>query len=67
MHIPKATLNNNQLSVKASEEQTFDQWQNELVDDPPVRDTRLLSDIYQQSNVAVCEPAGHKNALQDEK
>ncbi|KAF3660762.1 putative transcription factor TCP14-like [Capsicum annuum] len=58
---------NNQVSVKASEKQTFDQWQNELVDNPLVRGTRLLYDIYQQSNVEVCEPAGHDKALQDEK
>ena len=57
----------NQLSVKASEEQASDHWKNELVDDLPIRGTRLLSDIYQQSNVAVCEPAGHDEALQDKK
>jgi len=28
------------------------------VDDLPIRGTRLLSDIYQQSNVAVCEMQG---------
>ncbi|KAH0769068.1 hypothetical protein KY290_013049 [Solanum tuberosum] len=57
----------NQLSVKASEEQAFDHWKNELVDDLPIRGTRLLSDIYQQSNMAVCEPAGYDETLQDKK
>ena len=32
------------------------------VDDAPVRGTRLLSDIYQRCNVAVCEPAGFHDA-----
>jgi len=44
-------------------EQTTDQWQNELEDDPPVRGTRPLSDIYQRCNVAICKPAGHEEAL----
>ena len=29
-------------------------WQNELVDDVPVRGTRLLSDIYDRCNIVVC-------------
>ncbi|KAF3626284.1 putative hexokinase-3 [Capsicum annuum] len=58
---------NNQVSVKALEEQTSILWQNELGDDPSVRGTRLLFDIYQQSNVAVCEPVRHDKALQDAK
>ncbi|WVY97486.1 hypothetical protein V8G54_029637 [Vigna mungo] len=31
-------------------------WQNELVDDAPVRGTRSLSDIYERCNIVVCEP-----------
>ncbi|CAL5381550.1 unnamed protein product [Camellia sinensis] len=37
------------------------------VDDPPVRGTRLLSDIYQRCNVAVTEPAGFEEAKNDQK
>ena len=48
-------------------EQASDHWKYELVDDLPIRGTRLLSGIYQQSNVAVHEPAGHDEALQDKK
>ena len=32
------------------------------VDDAPVRGTRLLSEIYQRYNVAVCEPVGFHDA-----
>ncbi|KAK6793034.1 hypothetical protein RDI58_012115 [Solanum bulbocastanum] len=58
-------LEGQSTSVKASVEQAS--WKNELVDDLPIRGTGLLFDIYQQSNVAVCEPAGHDEALQDKK
>ncbi|XP_028116204.1 putative disease resistance protein RGA4 [Camellia sinensis] len=44
-----------------------EQWENKLVDDPPVRGTRSLSDIYQRCNVALCEPADHEEALKDPK
>lgn len=43
------------------------QNQDELVDDPPVRGTRLLSDIYERCNVAVLEPAGYWEAKEDPK
>lgn len=36
--------------------------QDENVDDPPVRGTRLLSDIYERCNVAVLEPANFDEA-----
>ncbi|XP_022853192.1 uncharacterized protein LOC111374707 [Olea europaea var. sylvestris] len=42
-------------------------WHNELEDDPPIRGTRPLSDIYHRCNVALCEPAGHEEALKDLK
>ena len=29
-----------------SEDQTIPQWQNEQEDEPPIRGTKLLSDIY---------------------
>ncbi|CAL5340699.1 unnamed protein product [Camellia sinensis] len=37
------------------------------VDDPPVRGTRLLSDIYQRCNVAVTKPVGFEEAKNDQK
>ncbi|KAA8531791.1 hypothetical protein F0562_006492 [Nyssa sinensis] len=40
---------------------------NDLVDDSPVRGTRLLSDIYQRCNIAVCEPAGYEDAKKDQR
>jgi len=33
-----------------------------LVDDPPVRGTRVISDIYQRCNTAICEPASYEKA-----
>ncbi|KAF2322324.1 hypothetical protein GH714_011828 [Hevea brasiliensis] len=42
-----------------------DPWQDELEDDPPIRGTRSLLDIYAECNVAVCEPGGPEEALQD--
>ncbi|KAI4328670.1 hypothetical protein L6164_021005 [Bauhinia variegata] len=44
----------------------------DTIDDPPVRGTRLLSDIYQRSNaaicnIAVCEPASVEEAVMKEK
>lgn len=37
------------------------------VDDQPVRGKRSLIDIYARCNVAVIEPAGVQEAMQDEK
>lgn len=44
----------------------------ETVDDPPIRGTRLVSNIYQRSNVAVCniavfEPASFEEAVMEAK
>lgn len=39
----------------------------ELEDDPPIRGTRLLSNIYQRCNVAICEPVCCEDALKDPK
>jgi len=50
-----------------SEDQIAPQWQNELEDDPPVKGTRLLLDIYQRCNIAFYEPAGYEEALKDSK
>ena len=41
--------------------------QNELEDDPLVRGTRLLSHIYQRSNVAIYKLVRHEEALKDSK
>ena len=51
------------LPFKKREEQASEQWQEELEDDPPIRGTRPLHDIYQRCNVAICEPAGYKEAI----
>jgi len=47
--------------------QTTELCENELEDDPPIRGTRLLSDIYQRCNVAICEPPCCEEALKDRK
>ncbi|KAL0553407.1 hypothetical protein IC582_007302 [Cucumis melo] len=44
-----------------------DDRQNEIVDDAFVRGTRLLSDIYERFNVAVCEPANYAKAKKDQR
>ena len=41
-------------------------WQNELVDDVPVRGTRLLSDIYDRCNIVVCEHANYEEAKKNQ-
>ena len=50
-----------------SEDQTIPQWQNEQEDEPPIRGTKLLSDIYQRCNVAIYKPTGYEKALKDIK
>jgi len=35
--------------------------------DPPIRGTRILSDIYQRCNVTICEPPNHEEALNNLK
>ena len=42
-------------------------WLDEKDDDPLVKGTRLLSEIYQRCNVAICELADHEEALKDSK
>ncbi|KAH0725264.1 hypothetical protein KY284_001129 [Solanum tuberosum] len=34
----------------------------DLVDDPPVRGTRLISNIYRRYNTAICEPTSYEEA-----
>ena len=43
-------INDNHLGQQITE-----LLQDELEDDPPVRGKRLLSDVYQRCNVAICE------------
>jgi len=44
-----------------------DDWKNEMVDDIPIRGTRLLSDVYQRCNIAVCDPTDFNEAKLDKK
>ena len=41
-------------------------WQNELVDDVPIRGTRLLSDIYDRCNIVVCQPENYEEAKKNQ-
>lgn len=43
------------------------QIEDEVVDDPPIRGTRALSDIYNRCSVAICEPASTEEALRNPK
>lgn len=56
----KWNLNNTQNGDNSTGEKPADQWKEELEDDPPVRGTRSLSEIYASCNVAICEPAAMK-------
>ena len=44
----------------------IEDWQNELVDDVPIRGTRLLSDIYDRCNIVVCEPENYEEAKKNQ-
>jgi len=37
-----------------------------MIDDTPIRGTRLLSDVYQRCNIAVCEPVDFEEAKMDQ-
>jgi hypothetical protein len=43
----------------STEKQKFSTWEivNDNIDDESVRGTRLLSEIYESSNIVICEPA----------
>ncbi|KAA8550126.1 hypothetical protein F0562_001810 [Nyssa sinensis] len=63
-------MEENQAAFPISESMTQrnqNENSNDLVDDSPVRVTRLLSDIYQRCNIAVCEPAGYEDAKKDQR
>jgi hypothetical protein len=65
---PQKTIGSlNDIEDDHLEKHTTELCENELEDDPPIRGTRLLSDIYQRCNVAVCEPACCEEALKDPK
>ena len=49
-------------SVKGQRNQD---WKNEIVDNIPVRGTRLFYDIYHRYNIAVCEPTSFEKAKMD--
>ena len=36
---------------------------NDSIDDEPVRGTKSLVEIYESSNIAICEPAEFKEAV----
>uniref|UniRef100_A0A6N2ML41 Reverse transcriptase Ty1/copia-type domain-containing protein n=1 Tax=Salix viminalis TaxID=40686 RepID=A0A6N2ML41_SALVM len=48
---------------QTEEEEEAEPWQADLKDDLPIRGTRLIQDIYQRCNVAVCEPADYLEAV----
>ncbi|BAT99334.1 hypothetical protein VIGAN_10074400 [Vigna angularis var. angularis] len=48
-------------------EEEDDDWQNQTVDYAPVRGTRLLSDVYERCNIALCEPADYAEAKNDQR
>ncbi|XP_034697214.1 uncharacterized mitochondrial protein AtMg00820-like [Vitis riparia] len=37
-----------------------------MVDDVPVKGTRLLSDVYKRCNIAICEPADYEEAMKNQ-
>lgn len=49
------------------EEYGDENWQNEIVDDVPVRGTRPISDIYERCNITVSEPEDYEEAKKDQR
>ena len=47
-------------------EQSNRDWKNDMVDDVPIRGTRLLSDVYQRCNIVVCEPTYYEEAMKNQ-
>jgi hypothetical protein len=54
-------------NYKLFEDQDKSQWQDELVDDSPIKGTKSFTDIYQRRHVAVCELDGYEKALKNSK
>jgi hypothetical protein len=48
--------------ITVLDDQIITPLQNESIDESPVRGTRSLEEIYQRSNVAVCEPENYEDA-----
>ena len=55
------------LKFSGSSIEEEDDWRNKTVDDASVRGTRLLSDVYERYNVAVCESVGYVEAKKDQR
>jgi len=65
---PQRTIGSfNNIENDRLEKQTTELCENELEDDPPIRGTKLLSDIYQRCNVAIYEPTCCEEVLKDLK
>ena len=41
-------------------------WQNDMVDDVPVKGTRLFSDVYHRCNIAIREPTDYEEAMKNQ-
>jgi len=54
-----------QVPTLEKNDESLEDWENEMVDDVSVRSSRLLSDVYQRCNIAVCEPSGFEEAKLD--
>ncbi|KAH9805142.1 hypothetical protein KPL71_002337 [Citrus sinensis] len=52
--------------VMDTADQSIEDWENETVDDRPIRGTRPLSGVYQRCNIAVCEPTNYEEAKTDQ-
>ncbi|XP_073263046.1 uncharacterized protein [Populus alba] len=48
--------------ITVLDDQIITSLQNESIDESPVRGTRSLEEIYQRSNVVVCEPENYEDA-----
>ena len=46
-------------------EQSNRDWKNDMVDDVPIRGTRLLSNVYQRCHIAICEHADYEEAMKN--
>ncbi|KAA3463050.1 Retrovirus-related Pol polyprotein from transposon TNT 1-94 [Gossypium australe] len=53
-----------QWGLKLDLQTTGDQTENEVVDDHPVRGTRLITEVYQRCNLAKLKPVTFKEATQ---
>ena len=49
-----------------NEKQNNGDWQNDMVDDVPVKGMRLLSNVYQRCSIVVCEPTDYEEAIKNQ-